>query len=110
MSPVQRRVWFALGFAQHGAALFDSLTTREAMAHYHELDPLLRPFAHSAALYPAMQIGPFGLDWLANRMATSRHKWVRRFWWVPQAAATAGFIWSGAHNLSLPVPGAAPAR
>ncbi len=110
MSPVQRRLWLALGFAQHAAAFFDARTTREAMTHYHELDPLLRPFSHSAALYPAMQIGPFGLDWLAQRIATSRHEWLRRLWWVPQAAATAGFIWSGAHNLSLPAPGAAPPR
>ncbi len=110
MSRGQRRVWFALGLAQHGAAFFDARATRAAMSHYRELDPLLRPFAHSAALYPAMQIGPFGLDWLAKHMATSRHKWLRRLWWVPQAAAAAGFIWSGAHNLSLPVPVSATAR
>jgi hypothetical protein len=102
MSPAQRRVWLALGVAQHGAAFFDARTTRDAMAHYRELDPLLRPFAHSAAIYPAMQIAPLGLDWLARRLATSRHRWLRRLWWVPQAAATAGFLWSGMHNLGLP--------
>ncbi len=103
MSRSQRRAWFLLGLAQHGAAFFDARTTRDAMSHYRELDPLLRPFAHSAAIYPAMQIAPVGLDWLAMRLATGRHRWLRRLWWVPQAAATTGFLWAGMHNLGLPV-------
>ena len=98
----QQRVWLVLGLAQHGAAFFDARTTREAMNHYRELDPLLRPFAHSAALYPVMQIAPAGLDWLALRLAGSRHPWLRRLWWLPQTAAAAGFVWSGVHNLRLP--------
>jgi hypothetical protein len=110
MSRPERRVWLLLGLAQHGAAFFDARTTREAMTHYRELDPLLRPFAHSAAIYPAMQIGPVGLDWLAARLATSRHHWLRRLWWLPQAAATAGFLWSGVHNLELPAPPTIPAH
>ncbi len=110
MSRPQRRAWLLLGVAQHGAAFFDARTTREAMTHYRELDPLLRPFAHSAAIYPAMQLGPVGLDWLATRLATSRHRWLRRLWWVPQAAATAGFLWSGMHNLELPTPTGIPAH
>lgn len=106
LSPRQRKVWLLLGLTQHGAAFFDARTTRDAMTHYQELDPALRPFAHSAALYPIMQIAPLGLDWLAIRMATSRHRWVRRIWWLPQTAAAAGFLWSGTHNLSLPTPSA----
>lgn len=102
----QQRAWFLLGLAQHGAAFFDARTTRDAMSHYHELDPLLRPFARSAALYPVMQIGPAGLDWLALRMASSHHRWLRRLWWLPQTAAAAGFVWSGVHNLRLPNPAA----
>ena len=102
-------IWILLGIAQHGAAFFDARTTRHAVAHYRELDPLLRPFAHSAAIYPAMQIAPAGLDWLATRLATSRHHWLRRLWWVPQAVATAGFLWSGMHNLGLPTPSGTPA-
>lgn len=110
MSPAQRRAWYLLAFAQHGAAFFDAHTTRDAVRHYQELNPLLRPFAHSAAIYPVMQIAPFGLDWLATRLATSRHRWLRHLWWVPQAAATAGFVWSGAHNLALPTTPGAPPR
>lgn len=110
MSAGERRTWFLLGLAQHGAAFFDAHTTRVAMRHYHELDPFMRPFAHSAAIYPVMQIGPLGLDWLATRLATSRHRWLRRLWWVPQAAATAGFLWSAAHNLQLPAVPGSPAH
>lgn len=95
---------------QHGAALFDAHSTREAINHNRELDPLLQPFAHSAILYLAMQIGPVSLDWLATHMATSRHRWLRRLWWAPQAAATAGFLWSGIHNLGLPAPTGVPAH
>jgi hypothetical protein len=104
MSAAQRRVWLVLGAADHGAAFFDARTTRVAMRHYRELDPLLRPFAHSAALYPVMQIAPFGVDWLASRMATSRHRWARKLWWLPQSAATAGHLWAGTHNMGLPSP------
>lgn len=108
MSAVQSRVWYLLVTTQHGAAFFDAHSTRGALRHYRELDPLLRPFAHSAALYPVMQIVPLGFDWLSRRLATSRHRWARDIWWLPQAAATAGFIWSGVHNMNLPpVPGAA---
>jgi hypothetical protein len=103
----QKRVWLFLALAQHGAAFFDARTTRDTMGHdavrqYGELDPLLRPFAHSAALYPVMQIGPAGLDWLALRLSGSHRRWLRRIWWLPQTAAVAGFVWSGAHNLRLP--------
>lgn len=104
MSPAQRRAWLLLGAADHGAAFFDARTTRDAMRNYQELDPLLRPFAHSDALYPVMQIAPFGLDWLGSRLATSRHRWLRRLWWLPQSAATVGHLWAAAHNMSLPTP------
>jgi hypothetical protein len=102
LSLSRQRAWLLLGLAEHGAAFFDARTTRDAMTHYRELDPLMRPFAHSAALYPVMQIAPAGLDWLAIRLAASRHRWLRRIWWLPQTAAAAGFVWSGVHNFRLP--------
>jgi hypothetical protein len=108
MSASQRRSWYLLGLAQHGAAFVDARTTREALKNYRVPDPLLRPFAHSAAIYPVMQIAPLGFDWLAVRMATSRHHWERHLWWLPQAVATAGFLWSGVHNLRLPRPPGLP--
>ncbi len=102
LTPRQRRIWLALALAEHGAAFFDARTTRDAIGKgYRELNPMFAPFAHSAAIYPAMQISHLGLDWLALRMATSRHSWLRHLWWLPQTAATAGSLWAGAHNLGL---------
>ena len=102
----RKQAWLALVVAQHGAATFDAYTTREAVSRKHgpELDPLLRPFTGSAAVYPVIQIGPVLLDYLGHRMMRSPKGWVRRLWWLPQAAATAGFVWSGTHNLGLPGP------
>jgi hypothetical protein len=97
------RSWMALTIAQHAAATFDAWSTRRAISRggSYEADPLMRPFAHSPALYGVMQLGPGALDYLARRMRRSDHKWVRRLWWVPQSAATVGFVYSGAHNLAV---------
>lgn len=103
LTPRKRQAWIALALVEHGAAFFDAYTTREAIGKgYREGNPLFAPFARSAAIYPAMQITHLGVDWLALRLATSRHSWVRRLWWLPQTAATAGSVWAGVHNLSLP--------
>ena len=101
-----KRTWLFLATAQHGAAAFDAYTTRQVIGEGHgrELDPLMRPFASSAALYPASQLGPVFLDWLGLRMMNSRRNWARRVWWVPQTAATAGFIYAGVHNLGIRNP------
>jgi hypothetical protein len=99
----RKRIWLGLAMAQHGAAAFDAYATREAVSsgRGRELDPLLRPFAGSAALYPAMQVGPALLDYVGLRMMNNRRAWVRHIWWVPQTFATAGFLWAGSHNLSM---------
>ena len=98
-----KRAWLLLAMAQHGAATLDAYSTRQVLGsgHGRELDPLLRPFAGSAALYPAIQVAPAFLDFWSFRMMNSRRNWVRRVWWVPQTAATAGFIYSGVHNLGI---------
>lgn len=97
------KLWYALVAAGHGAATFDAWTTRRVIqsGRGHELNPLLRPFASSNALYGAMQVGPGMLDFLARRMMHSPRRWVRRLWWLPQVAGTAGSAWSGAHNLRV---------
>ncbi len=99
----RKRVWLLLAFAQHGAATLDAYTTRQAIREGHyELDPLMRPFAHSAAVYPAMQTESALFDFVGRRMMRSRIGWMRRVWWLPQSLATAGFVWSGFHNANLP--------
>jgi hypothetical protein len=96
------RSWWALTIAQHGAAAFDAYTTRQAISKGAvEDDPLMRPFAHSAAIYAASQVCPVLLDLLSRRMMRSENPVFRRMWWVPQSGATAMFIFSGVHNLGV---------
>lgn len=97
------KLWYALIASGHGAATFDAWSTRHVIqsGRGHEVNPLLKPFAGSSALYGAVQVGPTLLDYLARRMVGSQKRWVRRLWWVPQVAGTAGSLWSGAHNLRV---------
>ncbi|MCI0350775.1 MAG: hypothetical protein L0Z53_15225 [Acidobacteriales bacterium] len=99
----EQRMWWALTVAQHSAATFDAWSTRESLSsgNGYERNPLMRPFANSAAIYPAIQIAPLGLDYISKRMMRSRHGFLRKTWWVPQTLATAGFAWSGLHNLRV---------
>jgi hypothetical protein len=100
--PRMSRSWLALAIMQLGAATFDAYSTRQAIGHGAvEDDPLMRPFAHSGAIYAAIQVGPVVLDYVARRMQHSEYGMVRRMWFVPQSASTAGFLISGAHNMSV---------
>jgi hypothetical protein len=97
-----RTNWLALSIVQHGAATFDAYTTREAVsAGAREDDPVMRPFAHSPAIYAASQVAPMLLDYAARRMQHSQHAFLRHTWWLPQSTSTALFIFSGVHNLSI---------
>jgi hypothetical protein len=97
------RPWATLVVAQHAAATFDAWSTRRALSHpgRSEGDPLMRPFANSGAIYGAIQVGPVILDYVGRRMSRSQHNWVRKLWWVPQSAATVGFMFSGVHNVVM---------
>jgi len=100
--PRMSRSWLALAMVQHGAATFDAYSTRQAIGRGAvEDDPLMRPFAHSGAIYAAIQVGPLLLDYVARRMQHSEYPMIRRVWFVPQTASTVGFILSGAHNLNV---------
>lgn len=102
-TPAQRRAWFALVLAGHGATAFDTWSTRRAITRDggRELNPLLKPFANSNALYVVAQVSPTVMDYLGRRMMTSRHTWVRRMWWLPQGANAAMSIAAGVHNVRM---------
>lgn len=107
------RLWRTLLIVQHGAAVFDAWSTRNAIQNdgAHELNPLFRPFAGSDAIYAATQVGSGLFDYLGHRMMTSKKGWMRRLWWVPQVAGTIGSLFSGAHNMITAQgrpPGSAP--
>ena len=97
-----RRAWLLLSIAQHSAASFDAYSTRLAVSRgATEADPLMRPFAHSPGIYGAIQVCPLILDFAARRMERSPNRLLRHTWWMPQAAATGVFLFSGVHNLNV---------
>lgn len=61
----------------HGSALLDARTTSLALSrpNLREANPTLRPFAHSWAIYPALQVQPTLLDVL--RLKKPHSKFVR---------------------------------
>lgn len=99
----QRVAWYALAVTGSGAAAFDAYSTRRALTGNYgtEGNPLLRPFAHSSALYAATQVSPVLMDYIGKRMMVSQNRWMRRMWWLPQAAGSGFSIAAGAHNLSV---------
>ncbi len=97
-----RLPWLILSAGQHGAAAFDAYSTRRAIRRGAiEADPAMRPFAHSPAVYAAIQLGPAMLDIVARHMQRSRNNLWRRTWWVPQSASMSLFLFSGIHNLQF---------
>jgi hypothetical protein len=102
ISQPSRRQWLALALLQHGAAVFDAYSTRQAVGHGAvEDNPMLRPFAGSAAIYAATQVTPLLLDLAAYHMQRSEYSLLRRFWWMPQTISAGLSIFSGVHNLHV---------
>ena len=97
-----RKSWLILSIAQYSAATFDAYSTRQAVeSGAVEADPFMRPFAHSDAIYAAIQVGPTILDYVSHRMQRSQNNFLRRTWWVPQSASTGLFLFSGVHNMHI---------
>lgn len=99
---VPKKAYYSLALLQHSAVAFDSWSTRRLVdAGGRELNPLLKPVAGSAALYPVMQTWPLALDYLGAHMARSNKSWMRKIWWLPQTASAASSFVIGARNVSL---------
>ena len=97
-----RKAWLVLAIAEHSAAGFDGYTTRRAIQlGAVEDNPFVRPFAHSSAVYPALQTTPFLLDFVGRRMQRSHSSVVRHMWWLPQTVSTAVSVSAGIHNLHV---------
>ncbi len=99
----QRKIWYGLVGVSHGAAVFDAWSTRRALSGNYgvEANPLIRPFAHSGAIYAATQVSPAFMDFLGRRMMVSHHGWIRKMWWVPQTAGTGMSLAAGVHNVGV---------
>lgn len=102
-SPKQRKIWYGLVATGHTAAVFDAWSTRRVLSGNYgtEQNPLLRPFAHSGALYVATQVSPAVMDYLGKRMMTSRNSFVRKMWWLPQSVGAGFSFAAAAHNSSI---------
>jgi hypothetical protein len=99
----QRIAWYTLALTGHGAAAFDAYSTRRVLSGNYGMEgnPLLRPFAHSNALYAVTQVSPAVMDLIGKRMMVSQNRWVRRLWWLPQAAGSGFSIGAGVHNMGV---------
>src|SRR5260370_39388789 len=52
-------------------------------------------------MYAATQVTPAVMDFIGKRMMVSQNRWVRRMWWLPQAAESGFSIAAGGHNIAL---------
>jgi hypothetical protein len=102
-NPNEVKVWYALMAAGHAGAAFDAWSTRRALSGNWgtEADPLMRPFAHSGAVYAATQVTPLVMDFIGRRSMVSTHPWVRKMWWVPQAAGASISFSTAIHNVGV---------
>jgi len=102
-TPRQRKIWYGLAVASHAGAAFDAWSTHRAVAggYGQEANPFLRPYAGSNAIYAATQVSPAVMDLIGKRMMVSQHGWVRKIWWLPQAAGASVSFMSGAHNVGV---------
>jgi hypothetical protein len=102
-TPRQQKLWYTFLAVGHSAAAFDAYSTRRALSGNYgtEGNPLLRPFAHSNAMYAATQVSPAVMDYVGRRMMTSSHPALRKFWWVPQVAGAGFSFGAGMHNYAL---------
>ena len=96
----------ALTTMQTAALVSDGVTTRQFLRRgYVEIDPVARILIGRKPTWARM--APLGAVqvvagmWLAEQMASSRHDWVRRLWWLPQVIGIAGNAVSSAHNVAL---------
>jgi hypothetical protein len=104
--PVSERetmAWRGLVVASHSAAVFDAWSTRNSLSQGrgYERNPLMRPFASNGSVYAATQVAPVGLDFLSHYMLRRNNPVVRKLWWVPQTAFTAGSMWVGVRNIHV---------
>ena len=101
-TPRQRKMWYALVATSHGAAAFDAWSTQRAVNKgYPEMNPFLKPFASSGAIYAATQVSPVVMDYIGKRMMVSEHPLLRRLWWLPQLAGSGFSIGAGVHNVGV---------
>ena len=102
----QNRPLLSLAAVQTAALISDGVTTRQYLSRgYVEVDPVARLLIGRkptwGRMLPLGAVQVFAGAWLGEEMAMSRHPWVRRFWWLPQAIGIAANAAASAHNVAL---------
>ena len=102
-TPRKRKIWYGLIAAGHSASALDAWTTRRAISGGYgvEADPFQRPFANSGAVYVTTQVCPLLMDYIGYHMMRSKHSWMRKTWWIPQAASASVSAGAAIHNYRL---------
>jgi hypothetical protein len=95
-----------LAMLQTAALISDGVTTRQFLSRgFVEVNPFTRVLIGTRPTWARM--APMGAVqvvtgmWLSERMARSRHLWVRRCWWLPQMMGIAANVAATAHNTAL---------
>lgn len=102
----KNRPLLSLAAAQTAALVSDGVTTRQFLSRgYVEVDPVARILIGRkptwGRMVPLGAVQVFAGAWLGEQMAMSRHTWVRRLWWLPQAIGIAANTAATAHNVTL---------
>jgi hypothetical protein len=102
-TPRKRKIWYGLIAAGHSTAALDAWTTRRAISGGYgvEADAFQRPFANSGAIYATTQVCPLLMDYIGYHMMRSNHSWMRKTWWIPQAAGASVSAGAAIHNYRL---------
>lgn len=95
-----------LGLAQGAAEAWDGYTTRRNIESGHyEADPISRAFIGRYptwdTMIPAGTLQVVGTALLAERMRRSRNRFVRKLWFLPQAASIGVSLAMVRHNERL---------
>ena len=102
-TPRKRKIWYGLIATGHSASALDAWTTRRVISGGYgvEADPIQRPFANSGAVYVSTQVCPLLMDYIGYHMMRSHHSWMRKTWWIPQAAGASVSAGAAIHNYRL---------
>lgn len=92
--------------ASSASLMADGITTKALERRgYQESDPIARFLIGRHPTWARMTAAGLplviGETWLAERMRTSRHKWERKLWWLPQTVQIGANFGSAVRNGTL---------
>jgi hypothetical protein len=103
---VRDRRILALTAAQTAMSISDGETTIEFVKHgFVEVDPISRILIgrkpNWGRMAPVGAIQIVASVWLAGRMKTRSHTWIKRIWWMPQVIQIGASAFGTVNNLKL---------